>query len=735
MSFPRVVAGAGALALAMASALPALVAAQAPLELERLGGPVVIDGTPDEPAWQRITPLPLTLHLPVFRGQPTQRTEIRVAYDDENLYVAGWFYDTDAGGVQVNSLYRDRWNGDDALAVYVDAFNDNRNAKWFGVTPSGMRFDQLLSDDGLTSNASWDGFWDARSTITAEGWFSEVRIPFSTLGFRVENGIATMGLTVTRLVSRINERVTFPAIEPRYQFRQPSVMQDVVLRSVRAAKPVYVTPYLLSGIEQHPVLPVGGTTFESERDFIRDAGFDLRYPISSELTLDVTANTDFAQVEADDEQVNLDRFSLFFPEKRRFFQERSELFDFVMGPQGGRVFHSRQIGLVGGSPIPVLGGARLVGRAGAWDIGVLDMQTRTDGLVPAENFGVARLRRGVINPYSAVGAILTTRTGAGHHNVAFGLDGVFRLFGDDYLTARVAGSDSDAESAGVGLLDRSQGFVSWRRRATRGLMYELSSTRTGPAYDPRLGFLPRRDFTTANAISEYYFFTDDNRTFRRVWPGALAFSTFRNSDGALESAQYAFWLQWETKRGGGGWIEPKLFHENVLTPFTIGGEAEIPAGEYSFADLQLALQMRPGAKVRTTLDARAGTYFDGTRAQVILSPTWNVSPHLELGADYQHTRLRFGDRDDRADIHLARLRVRTAFDSRASANAFVQFNSTTDRLAVNFRLRYNFSEGTDLWLVYDETLATDRIDPTIEPRLPLSAARTLVVKYTRTFQP
>jgi len=725
----------GSFALALAVVLAPRAAGQAPLELQRLSGPIVLDGAPNEPAWQAVAPLPLTLHLPVFRGEPTQRTEIRVAYDDENLYVAGWFYDSGSGGVQVNSLYRDRWNGDDALAVFIDAFNDNRNAKWFGVTPSGMRFDLLLSDDGLTSNASWDGFWDARSTITREGWFSELRIPFSTLGFRVENGTATMGLTVTRLVSRINERVTFPAIEPRYQFRQPSVMQDVVLRDVRAARPVYVTPYLLSGLAQHPVLPAGATTFEPDRDFIRDAGVDVRYPISSELTLDLTANTDFAQVEADDEQVNLDRFSLFFPEKRRFFQERSELFDFVMGPQGGRVFHSRQIGLIAGTPIPVIGGARLVGRAGAWDAGILNMQTGDDRLAPAENFGVARVRRGVINPYSAVGAILTTRAGADRHNVAAGVDGVFRLFGDDYLTTRVAGTSGDAEESGSDLVDHSQAFVSWRRRATRGLMYEVSSTRTGRAYDPRVGFLPRRDFTTANAISEYYFFTDSSRTFRRVWPGALAFSTFRNSDGALESAQYAFWLQWETKQGGGGWIEPKLFHEDVLTPFTIGGEAEIPAGAYTFADLQLALQMRPGARLRTTLDARAGTYFDGTRAQIILSPTWNVSPHLELGADYQHTRLRFADRDDRADIHLARLRIRTAFDSRASANAFVQFNSTSDRLAFNFRLRYNFSEGTDLWLVYDETLATDRIDPTIEPRLPLSAARTLVVKYTRTFQP
>lgn len=218
-----------------------------PMPLQRLSGPIIVDGVPDEAAWQEVAPLPLTLHLPVFGGTPTQRTEIRVAYDDESFYAAGWFYDTEPSGIRINSLYRDRWNGDDAFAIYIDTFNDNRNAKWFGTTAAGMRFEQLVSDDGATLNGSWDTFWDARSTITAGGWFSEVRIPFSSLGFQTVDGRTVMGLTVTRLVSRLNERVTFPAIDPRFQFRQPSVAADVVLEGVQAARPLYLTPYVLAG--------------------------------------------------------------------------------------------------------------------------------------------------------------------------------------------------------------------------------------------------------------------------------------------------------------------------------------------------------------------------------------------------------------------------------------------------------------------------------------------------------
>lgn len=721
-----------ALAL-VALAQPLAARQEPPLPLTRITDEITIDGRPDEPAWRLIEPLPLTMYLPVFRGTPTQRSEIRVAYDDANFYAAGWFYDEEPDGIRINSLYRDRWNGDDALAIYIDAFNDNRNAKWFGVTPAGMRFDVLVSDDGATLNGNWDAFWEARSTVTDEGWFVEVRIPFSSIGFQTVDDRAEMGLTVTRLVSRLNERVTFPAIDPRFEFRQPSVARDVVLTGVQSSKPLYVTPYALAGVDRTAVPRTDETGFRTENDVPGEVGLDLRYPLSSELTLDVTVNTDFAQVEADDQQVNLDRFSLFFPEKRRFFQERSEVFDFAMGAAGGRLFHSRQIGLAPGVRVPVLGGARLVGRVGAWDVGVLDMQTQAVDLLPAENFGVARVKRGVLNPYSYMGVLVTSRLSGGRHNVAYGLDGTVRMFGDDYFTAKWAQTFDDADSAGTAALDRAQLHLQWQRRATRGLMYNLSVTRSGDAYRPELGYQPRRDFLDARLLSEFYFFTDDHPWLRRVWPGMLAFNTHRNADGVLESGTYAVWLQWETKSGGGGWIEPKVFVEDVAQPFTIG-DAPIPAGRYTFADLQLALQMGTGARLRTGIDARAGTYFDGTRAQIILTPTWNVSSRLELGADYQLTRLRFDERDVATDIHLTRLRVRGALDARLSGNAFIQYNSTTDRMGVNFRARYNFSEGTDLWLVYDETLDTLRAEGWPGVRPPLSSKRTLVLKYTHTFQ-
>ena len=713
-------------------ARPAAAQQAAPLELTRLTAPIALDGMPDDPAWQQVPALPLTTYAPVFRAPPTQRSEIRVAYDDEFFYAAGWFYDDDPDGIRVNSLYRDRWNGDDAFAIYIDAFNDNRNAKWFGTTPAGMRFDQLVSDDGATLNGSWDTFWTSRTKVTADGWFVEIRIPFSSLGFRTDaNGDAVMGLTLTRLVSRSGERVTFPEIDPSSEFRRPSVARDVVLRGVRSRKPLYVTPYALTGLARKAV-EVAPAGFRTDNETSRELGVDVRYPLSGNLTLDLTVNTDFAQVEADDQQVNLDRFPLFFPERRRFFQEGSGIFDFVTGG-GARLFHSRRIGLTPQFiPVPVLGGARLVGRIGTWDVGFLEMQTDRQGTTPSENFGVLRLRRPVLNPFSTAGVMVTSYAGAGRRNLAGGVDASLRLVGEEYLTMKWAATIDESDPGGVGVADRSLFDAKWERRTERGLSYTVTGTRAGPDYRPELGFLPRRDFTSLNAFGNWFVFTDDDPHLRRIFPGALAFSTFRNSDGVLESGTYAFWVQWDTKAGGGGWIEPKFFFEDVVEAFPVG-KAEIPEGRYEFADLQLALYMSSGARLRTNIDFRSGTYFDGTRTQVILTPTWNVSRHLELGADYQLSVLRFKERNQETDIHLARLRVRTALDARKSGNAFVQYNSTSGSLDFNLRLRYAIAEGTDVWLVYNEGLDTERTRELIDgPRSPLSLSRSLILKYTHT---
>ena len=322
------------------------------------------------------------------------------------------------------------------------------------------------------------------------------------------------------------------------------------------------------------------------------------------------------------------------------------------------------------------------------------MQTDADRRLPGENFGVVRLRRNVLNPSSTAGLMVTTYSGGGRlQRRPSARDTSLRVWGDDYVVLEVGGDVLEDGTARAG--GRSRGAAASSTRSGsgvtgRGSVVHLAVRARGrrlPA-GARLHAAPQlHDRQRRGELVLLH--RQEQLSSAASIPGALAFSTFGTPTTALESGQYAFWVQWDTKAGGGGWVEPKWFRENVIAPFTIGGSVHIPRGMYDFADLQLVYTMPTGSRLRTNVDFRAGTYFDGKRTQVIVAPTWNVSKHLELGAGYQMTRLRFDGRDEKATFNSwgcgsAR---RSTSGRRATRSS-----STTRRpiaLDFNVRLRYN----------------------------------------------
>lgn len=697
--------------------------------LSRLPHPIVFDGRVANEEWDSIAPLPLTLYSPVYHGTPSERTEIRLAYDDAYLYASGRFYDSEANRIRVNSLYRDRWSGDDVFALFVDSFNDNESVRRFTITPAGTRIDELLGADGRERNLSWDAPWDVATTRDGAGWYFEMRIPFSSLRFQLGPDGVIMGVTATRLIARKNERVTFPDIDPRFRFDQPSETRDVRLEGIQPRQPVYVTPYLLGGYDRNAGDP--GAAVDSKG--VGEAGVDAKYSLADNVFLDLSVNMDFAQVEADDQQINLSRFPLFFPEKRQFFQERSDLFlyDFA---QGGRLFHSRNIGLSADrTPVRILGGARVTGRAGRWDFGVLDVQSDAANGAPGENFGVARVKRRILNPYSYTGGMVTSRVGMdGRAAAAVGLDGSVRLPADHYATVRWAATDTE-DDAGASLAERTQLFVEWARRVDRGLRYWLRVDRVGSAYTPSLGFLPRSNFLHGSVYAVYNVRGQEGRWLRSYGPGVIVNAFTRNGTGQLETLYAAHWWNYEFWNGASGWLQVTHRRELVDAAFPIGDGVSIPAGDYGFTNLWFNFSSGPTSRFRTAFNARAGTFYDGRQVELIAGPTWNMSRHLEVGGEYEVNFLRFPDRGEKIDIHLARLRLQVAADVRFSATALIQYNSVADLLGINLRLRYNFGEGTDLWLVYDEGLNTVRNPGDAPALLPLSRSRALRTKLTYTF--
>ncbi len=701
--------------------------------LRRITVAVDLDGLSDEAFWQEIDPLPLTMQVPAFRGPLTERTEIRVAYDTDYLYVSGRMFDSEPDEIRVNSMYRDRLSRDDHFGILIDRFNDNENALWFFTTPAGVRGDVSFAADGQDQNGNWNTYWDVAVVQTSDGWFAEMRIPFSSLGFQAAGDRVEMGISAYRFIARKNEWQVFPEIPPELGFFRPSLTQDMILEQVQTHKPVYVTPYLLSGVGQTANINTAGTAYSLDSEAEHEVGADIKYNVTNNLTLDLTANTDFAQVEADFQQVNLTRFSLFFPERRQFFQERSGMFGFYTGG-ATRLFHSRRIGLLDGAPVRILGGARLVGRVGDWDVGLLDMQTaRHDGL-PSENFGVARLRRRVFNPLSNAGAMLTTRVGDdGSYNVAYGLDGFFRYSGDDYFTVQWAQSfDHDLlENAGFDFTRTGLLRVTASRIRDRGFTYRVSGRWSGPDYRPDMGFVTREDFTDVFGSISYFHYPEGDGPFRRLDPFQLFASVaMRNEDQSVESAfiEHDFDLQWRSGASIG--LDLELYYEDLRETLNFPESSVIPAGSYTFFRHEGDFNMARGNPLRASFGWGLSQFYDGWRANVWLAPQWNISRHLGLNAQYQLDRIRFPDREQGFDAHIVRMWTQVAVNTKLSLNAFWQFSSVADFAAANVRVRYNFREGNDLWLVYNEGMNLDR-DRT-DPMLPRTDNRTLLLKYTHT---
>lgn len=727
----------------------AQIRTETPVTMQRISGPIELDGFSDEPAWQDVEPLPLTVYQPVFKADPTERTEIRIAYDDDYLYVAGRMYDSDPDNIRGNSLYRDEYSGDDVLAVILDSFNDNENSLWFSTTPTGVRFDWAVANDAQIStdfrgtiNRSWNTFWDAEAITTDEGWFAEIRIPFSSLRFQDEDGRVVMGMSAYRYISRSNERQMYPDTPPNWQmgWAKASVMQDVVFEGVYNKKPLYITPYALGGSDRRSLLNEAETDYNSGTDFTREAGIDLKYNLTSNLTMDLTVNTDFAQVEADDEQVNLTRLSLFFPEKRQFFQERAGIFGFATG-NVDRLFYSRRIGLDGdGNPVRILGGARVVGRIGDWDVGFLNMQTGDSDLLPSENFGVFRLRRQVLNPFSYAGGMVTSRLGNdGNYNLAVGLDAIVRPFGDEYINFRFANTfDRDIEEEqGFDFFQSNLFRVQWERRTEQGFSYRFTTKRYGPDFQPEMGFLTRQDIVAARTEFQYGWFGGENDWFRQISPGVDFVTLFRNSDGSVETSFLRFPVDLETIRGDDYSIEFQYSYEDLLEEISFPENTSVPAGSYEFVEFEAMRRDSFGKLFRTGAEFLVGSFYDGWRVDLGIEPGWTISKHLLLEAEYAVNFVRFPDRNQEFEAHIVRLKTQLALNTKASLNAFVQYSSASDLISTNVRFRYNFSEGNDLWLVYNEGSNTDRFrDFDLDrnrPILPRINNRLLLLKYTYTF--
>lgn len=705
--------------------------------LSKLDAELIYDGACDEAAWDHIEPLPLIMMTPSYGSEPSEKTEIRIAYDDDYFYLGARCFDSQPDKMKIQ-LKRDDWKWEcDWIQLMLDTFNDKENTVLFGTSPSGGRTDVAFSNDAnnlsYDMNTSWNTFWDVKTKVDNNGWQVEMRIPFSSLRFQEVNGETVMGVNVSRYLSRKNEWICMPNVEEKHGTwgnMKGSQCMEVVIKDIKSKKPLYIAPYVLGGIEQTNILSDDGTKYDHTNDKEWNAGLDVKYRLTDNLTLDATINQDFAQIEADDQQVNLTRFSLFFPEKRLFFQERKSNFDFKFD-NFNRLFYTRNIGIYNGNPVGIYGGGRLVGRIGDWDVGFLSMQSAPEEDLLSENFTVLRLRKQVINSNSYVGGMVTNRMDFnGAYNTAYGLDGIFRLFGDDYLKVMWAQTFDNNSSNEALSLDPTRIFINWERRTLKGLSYEVNYSRAGSDYNPGIGYERRTNYSLYKGTLSYGWIYD-NSWLNKQSLGLTGYQYSENVNNTTETAGLA--LNWEMLSASGieGYATAEMIYDHPMEEFNLADDVTIPAGDYTFYNMKLDVSTPRGRTVKVNPGFSSGTFYDGWRTSPFITADWIIKSRVQLSATYMYDRIVFSSRNQQLNSNIFRLNTQVVINTKLSASVFVQYNNNIDAVIANFRIRYNPKEGNDLYLVYDEGYNTDRYRDFIVR--PVTSRRTIMIKYTYTF--
>ncbi|HFA51682.1 MAG TPA: hypothetical protein ENJ95_21925 [Bacteroidetes bacterium] len=709
------------------------------IDAHKLADEIVFDGRVDEPAWQGVPVLDMKMQVPDFGKEPSERSEVRMAYDEHYLYLSGKMFLSDPSYYRGTTYKRDAFDGTtDYFGFVIDSYNDNENGLGFFTGPTGFRWDGAVFNDAQTEaslSIDWNTFWDVKTTKTEDGWEVEIRVPWASLRFQDVNGETVMGVTSWWYISAKNEVDIYPLVPINWggmsQWK-PSQMQKFRFRGVYSKKPLYLTPYVLAGYQETRELNDGETAYLLDKDPKLEAGLDLKYSLTSNLTLDLTVNTDFAQVEADDQQVNLTRFNLFFPEKRQFFQERASIFDFSF-ENFNRLFYSRRIGINDdGDPVRIYGGARLQGRVGKSDVGFLTMQTEApfDSL-GSENFTVLRMRRQAINPFSYIGGIFLNRTDFnGNYNSAYGLDAIIRVTGDEYLSAKWVQSFANGKANEVFSLDPARIFVQWERRRYDGLAYKLAYSKAGKDWSPSMGFEERESFNSwQGELSHGWLMGEKSKLLRmRAFLKTAFVKNFITKK--TQSAQLEPGIEMETKTGWSWNASARYSKEYVEEPFELG-DAEIPAGNYGFTQFNAGFFSPFGSLFGIFGNAAVGSFYDGNLVSISLAPRYKISSHLNLDGFYQYNRGSFSDRNQSFGSHLARIKLEYLLDTKFSTSAFLQYNSLDQVFVPNLRIRYNPKEGNDLYIVFNDLLNSNRRREL--PQLPVSDSRVVVVKYTYTF--
>ena len=692
--------------------------------------PIVVDGTLDEEAWRNALPAVDFVQGEPETGAPaTEATEVRVVIDHDTLYVGAYCHDRDgARAAVVNDIRKDFRSGDqDSFEVLLDTFGDRRNGYIFMTNPDGARSDQQVANEGREVNASWDAVWFVKTSKTDDGWTVEMAIPFTSLRF--EGGTpARWGINFSRRVRRRNEVDYWAPVPRAYALSRVSLAGDLVgLPALTPGRNLRIKPYVL----EQGVRARGGAAFD--KDF--NVGVDVKYGVTPALTLDLTALPDFAQAEADEQQVNLTQFSQFYPEKRDFFLENSGTFYMGDTSRNNRInpsptpdqdlllFHSRRIGLSGsGQVIPIFAGARLTGQAAGLGLGILSVQTREQFGRAGNNYTVMRARRN-LGRANDVGIVFMSRQSAGRStdfNRVYGGDATFRLLGNLDWNTYAVHSETPGVTTGDNAWRTSLNWESNFYHAKGGVMS------LGDHFNDELGYYRR--------IGVRKWFLDTGlrprleslktHGIREVHPHVV-WNYFEDHQGRMAGKNLHSGLSLFFNNGGFAELSVNPEYQLIGQPFKIHpGDAPIPAGGYLWNEWQLRVNTDPSQRVSVNVTAIAGGLWSGTQRTVNAALTMRASSRVRATVGVSRTDATLDRPQIRFVTDLWTARANYSFSRNMYLDSLIQYDRDQDAFNANVRFNFIHRPLSDLFVVYNEQRVTTP-DTTVVP------GRGIIVKFTQ----
>ena len=682
-------------------------------EAHRAFGSIEIDGNLNEPDWQEATPVGQFRQVEPDAGEPmTLPTEVRILYDAENIYFGFTCFDSDVSKIIANDMRRDarELHENDNVFLILDTYNAKRSGFAFRLNALGAVQDTAINNSGDSFNRDWDAVVDCQSQIHSDRWTSEISIPFGQLRFK-ESEQMTWGLNLSRGIRRTNEEGTWAPVPSSYggraKYRTAYMGNLVGLEGIKPKKQIELLPYILPGVSR--------VEEDDETDGEFEMGLDLKYGVTTNLIADLTLNTDFAQVEADEEQVNLTRFSLFFPEKRPFFLEGAGLFDFgVPRPSFRRpppflLFYSRRIGIEEGHAIPIIGGGKITGKMGPYGLGLLNVFTNdfhTDESitdpdeivdVPRTNYSVLRMTRDLFSG-SRVGLIAINKQDSENYNRAGGLDFSYRpadrleIRG---LWARTADSEED-----VGNGDAWYIGSNWRDD-----LFDLSAgyTDIGDNFNPEVGYVRHQGSRRVHSEMQY---TPRPRKFgiREIQAGPEV-DYILTQENELETLDITLESRIELNNGERITFQVRRTEEHLEEDFDVYDDIIIPVDEYEFNWVRVMVETDESKMFAGRFGVEVGDFYDGTSRGFEVDAGFKPNGRFVLETQYQFARVELPVGS--FDAHVLASRAVYSFSTRFFAKLFAQWNSADDVVSTNFLLNYIYRPGSDFYLVFNQVFDED----------------------------